>query len=305
MRILRIHPWIENDRCVPMLLCTHLRKIVEKRDGSTRRNQFTHVSSARCLLCGMIRKIFHRIEEVLRLNEPLPFNVRWDFLLVSIYAGWSRGDFEMFLFTLARNLVRWLRKTNAVEKVVVVTSRITSLDACTAVTWERGVRWWHGWKNWSQICKGLHGDNEREAFFDDDDSGFSRVGQHDAPKLQPCFLLSLCLIGFFTVRLPLVRLAWAQERRGMSATEWCDRSRVLYNLEKSKAWSPISPLSIFSIWKKNRKRLFVTADWCFQQGEGKRQKPQPDRCQSEKGKLKSIRDFRLCLPTSFRAAWRR
>ena len=64
---------------------------------------------------------------------------------------------------------------------------------------------------------------------------FTAVGQHDAPKLQPCFFLLLCLKGVFTVRLPLVRLAWAQERRGMSVTEWCDRIRVLYNLEKLKA----------------------------------------------------------------------
>ena len=52
------------------------------------------------------RENFYIIEEVLRLNEPLPLNIRWDFLLVSIYAGWSRGDFGMSLFTLARNLVR-------------------------------------------------------------------------------------------------------------------------------------------------------------------------------------------------------
>lgn len=52
------------------------------------------------------REDYYLIEEVLRLNEPLPFDVRWDFLLVRIYAGWSRGQFETFLFTLARNLVR-------------------------------------------------------------------------------------------------------------------------------------------------------------------------------------------------------
>lgn len=64
---------------------------------------------------------------------------------------------------------------------------------------------------------------------------FTAVGQHDAPNLQPYFFLSLYFIEVFTVRLPLVRLAWAQERRGMLATEWCDGIRVLYNLEKLKA----------------------------------------------------------------------
>ena len=63
-----------------MLLCTHLRKIVEKREGQD--DQFS--VAWRTIHAGQSRSVssmrhgredLYLIEEVLRLNEPLPFNV--------------------------------------------------------------------------------------------------------------------------------------------------------------------------------------------------------------------------------------
>lgn len=211
------------------------------------------------------REDFYLIEAVLRLNEPLPFNVRWDFLFVSIYAGWF-----LKCFCSPSHGIRWddCKKTNAAEKVVVVTSR-NNHGGFTRFYWAVEKGSYQGeTRSKIQVLTPVQLLLESAEFVDD-------MGEK--------------------IEVKHAKASMGITREKLSLTTLTAVSVVLGNTMRS----------IFTIWKKNRKRLFVTADWVFQQGEGKRQKPQPDRCQSKKWKLKSVRDFRLCLPTSIRAAWRR